>query len=466
MIAMLKLLPVWLKKRIPAPMLGKNRLQAGRTHPTIAMNLANLLICADYCGRCPSSPGIAGEALYCASGKSRAKIEEKGCKCLSCPLFEQCSAANSAYFCIYGSCPPRDERSAAIKLSDLSRAYLQQFVLTDEDEVAPDEKSVQEVSAVEAHPVRMEFLGDQVVHTQSNVPVLQASLQAGIPHTHVCGGQARCSTCRVLVTSGLEHCRPRNDKESRLARIKGFPAEVRLACQTTVTGDVTLRRLVLDAEDISEAISQGRATIGEIGREVQATILFSDIRSFTTFSEKALPYDIIHILNRYFESIGRIIDHNGGYIDKYLGDGIMAIFGLRRDMQQNHALMAVAAALEMQSAVEEFNTYLEAHFNHRFRIGIGIHSGMVIVGNLGFSLKKEYTAIGDTVNTAARIEALNKNTQTTILVSESTYRQVADAFHWGKKFQARVKGREEQVRVFEVLSRREYNGHPARSPAD
>jgi len=88
------------------------------------------------------------------------------------------------------------------------------------------------------------------------------------------------------------------------------------------------------------------------------------------------------------------------------------------------------------------------------------------VGNLGFSLKKEYTAIGDTVNTAARIEALNKNTQTTILVSESAYRQVAGAFQWGNKFQARVKGREEQVRVFEVLSRREYNGHPARSPAD
>ena len=421
---MLKMLPKSLKDKMTAPMLSKDRIEFGSNHPAIKMNLTNLLICAENCGTCPSFSNLKDEALYCASGKSSAVIEENGCNCVSCSVYELCSVNNTAYFCIHGNCGAKDDRSDAAKLTDLTSQYLQRFVFHKEYESEDNDLDIEEeIVITDDHDVTLRFEGEKDVETHSNVAILQASLNAGIPHTHVCGGRARCSTCRVLVTEGVDNCRPRNARETRLAKIKGFSPEVRLACQTTTIDTVSLRRLVLDEKDISEAISQGRVTIGEVGREVEATILFSDIRSFTSFSEHALPYDIIHILNRYFETIGEIIDENGGYIDKYMGDGIMVIFGLNKDMEEDHAYLAMKTALKMQQAISKFNKYLKDHFDHEFRIGIGIHTGSVIVGNLGFSKKKEFTAIGDAVNTASRIESLNKRTGTLVLASEDTFKK-------------------------------------------
>lgn len=453
MMAMMSLLPRRPTDRLRAPMMQKGRYAAGKRHPVIEMNLTNLLICGRNCGTCPSYPGVRGEALFCASGASRVEVEQKGCNCVTCPLFDRCSAYSTAYFCVNGECSPRDSRSALARFADMAKAYLSRFTFQDEEEPAidlADAVTAEIIEDIEEKEITLNFIGDREVDTKSTVPILQASLDAGIPHTHICGGRARCSTCRVIVVDGVERCRPRNEREGRLAAMKGFSPEVRLACQTTVTGDVSLRRLVLDDRDISEAIHQGRANRNEVGREVDATILFSDIRSFTSFAENALTYDVIHILNRYFETIGGIIDAHGGYIDKYMGDGIMAIFGLDRESREHHALLAARAAQAMQESLVEFNAYLESHFGHSFSIGIGLHSGNVIIGNLGFSRKKEYTAIGDTVNTASRIESLNKRTGTSTLVSDSTYRIVRHRFLWGKTYKTRVKGREEPVIVHEL----------------
>jgi adenylate cyclase len=251
------------------------------------------------------------------------------------------------------------------------------------------------------------------------------------------------------VSEGLDNVKPRNAREARLAAIKGFSPEVRLACQSTATGDVKLKRLVLDDDDISQAIHEGRTGLNVVGREIDATILFADIRSFTAFSEKSLPYDIVHILNRYFDVIGGAIDGNGGYIDKYMGDGIMAIFGLEHGHQEHHAMLAMRSAKAMLEAVAEFNVYLKKRYAHEFRIGIGIHTGPAIVGELGFRKKTEFTAIGDTVNTASRIESLNKLAGTTVLVSEATYLLVKEHFSWQKGYTAPVKGKELPVKVFE-----------------
>jgi adenylate cyclase len=305
------------------------------------------------------------------------------------------------------------------------------------------------VSAIERREVLLDFIDDKPVKTDSDTPILQASLSAGINHTHICGGRMRCSTCRVLVSEGLENIRPRNAREARLAAIKGFSPDVRLACQSTATGDVQLKRLVLDDDDISQAIHEGRAGINVVGREIDATILFADIRSFTAFSEKSLPYDIVHILNRYFDAIGGAIDSYGGYIDKYMGDGIMAIFGLEHGHDEHHAILAMRSAKAMLEAVKEFNVYLKKRYSHEFRIGIGIHTAPAIVGELGFRKKTEFTAIGDTVNTASRIESLNKLAGTTALVSEATYLLVKYKFKWRKGYTAPVKGKELPVKVFE-----------------
>lgn len=447
-IAMLDLIPKALKDRVRAPMLGKERMRTGATHPTIAMNLTNMLICGRNCGTCPSYPGVMGEALYCAGGKSKKEINRRGCNCVTCPLYDQCSRYNSAYFCANGPCGGPEGEMSVEEIGNLSIRYLERFVHPEPPEPV-FAGTIDEHRDSEIVPVTLDFEGDKRVESSSDIPLLQASLSAGIDHMHVCGGRARCSTCRVLVKEGLDHCRPRNPREARLAAIKGFSPNVRLACQTTTTGDLALRRLVLDELDVSEAIQQGRGSSGAVGREVEATVLFADIRSFTAFSEHTLPYDVIHILNRYFDAICAAIDAHGGYIDKYMGDGIMAIFGLDRDTGEPHEVLAVRASAAMLHELARFNRFLSDRYHHLFQIGIGLHSGPVIMGELGFPKKREFTAIGDTVNTASRIEALNKRAGTSVLVSEQTYKATRSLFAWRRGFAASVKGKSEILKVYE-----------------
>ena len=132
----------------------------------------------------------------------------------------------------------------------------------------------------------LHFEGEKDVKTTSSVTILTASLGAGIPHTHVCGGRARCSTCRVLISKGLDPLQAEKCRRGQPCAREGFFDEVRLACQTTITGDVDIRRLVLDDADIQSAIQEGRKDAGE-GREVEVSVLFCDVRSFTAFAESA-----------------------------------------------------------------------------------------------------------------------------------------------------------------------------------
>jgi adenylate cyclase len=136
--------------------------------------------------------------------------------------------------------------------------------------------------------------------------VLAAALRAGIPTAHPCGGDARCSICRVSVENGLEHCAPMTERERVLSEQLGFSPEVRLACQTTAAGDIKVRRLVVDEDDLelTQRLDQSSGPFS-IGEEKELAILFADIRGFTEFSEKLPPYDVIYILNRYFYHMGK-----------------------------------------------------------------------------------------------------------------------------------------------------------------
>src|SRR5262245_20205638 len=204
--------------------------------------------------------------------------------------------------------------------------------------------------------------------------ILAASLRASIPHAHACGGNARCSTCRVLILDGLDRCAPRNDRERALAERLRFGPELRLACQTQAACDLTLRRLVLDAEDeaLTSQIRPGAST-DAVGEEKRLAILFADIRGFTAFSEALPPYDVIHVLNRYFHKMGEVIDAHGGAIDNYMGDGLMALFGVSDP--RDAAIRAVRAGLGMLEAVGRLRPYLEGVYLKSFRIGVGIHYG-------------------------------------------------------------------------------------------
>jgi adenylate cyclase len=282
--------------------------------------------------------------------------------------------------------------------------------------------------------------------------LLDASLAAGIPHTHVCGGNARCSTCRVIILEGQEYCAPRTAAETALAKQLGFDPTVRLACQTAIQskGRITLRRLSLDAEDLE--LFQGQA-IGKIaphmmGEEKNVAILFADIRGFTTFSEALLPYDVIYVLNRYFQRMAQVINRHHGMINVYMGDGFMALFGV--DQPDCAVEQAIRSGVEMLKAVEALNPSLETLYGQRLRIGIGIHYGCVVLGTIGDPKNPKMTAIGDAVNLASRIESANKKLNTQFLISEEAYQQVIEKVTVNQHFQVEIPGKSGEYCLYEV----------------
>ena len=288
-----------------------------------------------------------------------------------------------------------------------------------------------------------------VEEADSSLTLLEISLKHGIPHVHACGGHARCSTCRVMVRDGMEHVLPRNAAEQRLAALKGFEPDVRLACQTRVSGPVRIRRLVLDEKDVEIALAEEGTTSG---CEKPLAILFSDIRDFTPFSEANLPYDVVHMLNRYFLMMGEAVLQNNGTIDKYIGDGMMALFGLSGGSARDTCLAAVRAGLQMQESLIEVNRFLMLHFGVEFAMRIGIHYGVVVLGQMGHPRKMQFTAIGDAVNMASRIESAIKGTTANMLVSEDVFVHIEKLVRTGIEVTAALKGKQGMYKLHEVTA--------------
>ncbi|MBI3973580.1 MAG: Rieske 2Fe-2S domain-containing protein [Chloroflexi bacterium] len=288
--------------------------------------------------------------------------------------------------------------------------------------------------------------------------ILRASLRAGVPHAHACGGQAQCSTCRVWVLQGIEHCAPRGEKERALAEPLRFDPHIRLACQTTVAGvagNVKLRRLVLDDDDLEITSRLGQTIAIREGQEQHVAIMFADIRGFTAFSEPLPPYDVIFILNRYFHQMGKAIYRHGGTIDNYMGDGLMALFGISTGENASDPagapLDAIRAGLDMLEAMEDLNAYLAANYDRALDMGIGIHYGKVVLGTLGYAENRRLTTVGDAVNLASRIESANKEARTRFLISEALYVLVRDSIRTGRRAEIELKGKTGTYPLYEVL---------------
>ena len=185
----------------------------------------------------------------------------------------------------------------------------------------------------------------------------------------------------------------------------------------------------------------------ETGRR-DVTLLFSDIRGFTTLSETRSPEEVIALLNRYFTLQVDVVFSHGGSLDKFIGDCIMAMWGAPLD-QPDHAQRAVACALDMADTLQAFKRELGAEQSD-FDVGIGLHSGPAVVGLMGSQKRRlEYTAIGDTVNLASRIEGLTKDAQRRILVSRDTMEKCGNAFDFVPAGSYKVKGRAQAVELFE-----------------
>ncbi|MFQ5575408.1 MAG: adenylate/guanylate cyclase domain-containing protein [Anaerolineae bacterium] len=200
-------------------------------------------------------------------------------------------------------------------------------------------------------------------------------------------------------------------------------------------------------EVVEDALQRGLKLGGE---EKELAILFSDIRNFTSMSEKLQPHEVVDLLNDYFAEMVDIISKNGGTLNKFMGDGILAIFGAPVSYG-NNSERAVRTALEMMEKLAKFNGKLAQQGKPTLNIGIGINTGRVVVGNIGSAERMEYTVIGDAVNLASRLEALNKELQTNILISNSTYQQVKNIINANKMQPMQVKGKEKDVWVHEVV---------------
>ncbi|HEY5598513.1 MAG TPA: adenylate/guanylate cyclase domain-containing protein [Kiloniellales bacterium] len=251
------------------------------------------------------------------------------------------------------------------------------------------------------------------VEVAPGTTILEASRGAGIPHASVCGGRGRCSTCRVRIGAGAASLPPPSEAEAAvLQRISAAP-NVRLACQTRPTGEVAVTPLLPATATPQHALAR---TAHRQGEEREVTILFADLRGFTALAEHKLPYDVVFILNRYFAAMGQAVEESGGRIDKFIGDGVMALFGVDGGIEEG-ARAALAAARAMAERLADLNRALAHDLPAPLRIGIGIHSGAVIVGELGYKAATSLTAVGDAVNTASRLEAMSKDLDVQLVLS-------------------------------------------------
>ncbi|MGX1097972.1 adenylate/guanylate cyclase domain-containing protein [Amorphus sp. MBR-141] len=310
---------------------------------------------------------------------------------------------------------------------------------------------------------RVTYPGGRVVRSLPGPTLLEISRLANIPHASVCGGRGRCSTCRTRILSGAASLELPGTTESRVLNRIGAAPDLRLACQLRPTADLEVRPLfpISDAEPIDLATESYRW-----GREQEVAILFVDIRGFTTFSEQRLPYDVVYLLNEYLGVMSGAVTRNGGYVDKFIGDAVMAIFGMSDGVEAGCG-MALAAAGDMVSGLAELNRTFAEQLREPMRIGIGIHAGPAILGRVGVASDKRtdgLTALGDTVNTASRLETATKELGATLVFSDAVARASGVDLSETRACEITVRGRSEPLIVHAIDDPTVFSRASAESP--
>lgn len=291
--------------------------------------------------------------------------------------------------------------------------------------------------------VRLTYPAGRVVEALPGMSVLDASRAAGVPHASVCGGRGRCSTCRVRIISGGEHLPIADENETRVLQRVGAPPNVRLACQIRPDKAMQVTPLLPANAPPRLAYQQPSHIHGD---EQQIAILFADIRSFTQFSEAKLPYDVVFVLNRYFSAMGQAVAQAGGHLDKFIGDGVMALFGIGKDPERACA-DALNGARNMSIRLKELNEALKDDLEEPLRIGIGIHFGPAIIGELGYGRATSLTAIGDSVNTASRLESMTKELAVQLVISETVEENLKVSVDGHDTHKVNIRGRRAAMRV-------------------
>lgn len=291
--------------------------------------------------------------------------------------------------------------------------------------------------------VRVSYPDGRDITVPPGTTVLEASQALGVPHACVCGGRGRCSTCRVRIAVGSDAVAPPSAQEARVLLRIGAAPNIRLACQLAPRADVSVFPLLPANASARDGWQRPEHLHG---REMEIAVLFADIRGFTTLSEKRLPYDVVFILNRYFREMGQAVERAGGHLDKFLGDGVMALFGIESGPHSG-ARAALEAARGMAQALERLNRSLAHDIASGLKIGIGIHLGPAIVGEMGYGGATGLTAIGDTINTASRLESMTKDFGAELVLSEAVEKAAGIALPDLAQHAVKIRGRAESILI-------------------
>jgi len=290
---------------------------------------------------------------------------------------------------------------------------------------------------------------DRQVRVPKGMSVLEASLRFKVPHASVCGGRARCSTCRVRVVSDYSRLpRPSGREAFVLSRVgAGADPSIRLACQLRPQTDVAAIPVLTPHIGADFVRNRHRLSFGD---ERYVVSFFVDMRGSTKLTEEHLPFDIVFLINRFVEAVSQAVTDAGGQPNQFVGDGVLALFGLDVD-----PATACRQALHAASLVASNIAYLNHQFSTEVRepiqYGIGIHSGEVIVGAIGFRGHTVFTALGDSVNVAARLQDMTKNLECRVVVSEEVCKTAAIALDGLTRQYVEIRGRIERIAVFTAI---------------
>lgn len=300
--------------------------------------------------------------------------------------------------------------------------------------------------------IALSYGNGKTVRVPKGLSVLEASLRHSVPHASVCGGRARCSTCRIRIIGDHAALPEPSQREAFvLTRVGTTDPSIRLACQLRPTCDLSFFQL-FTPQTLSANASA--STPARIGQERYLVSLFVDMRGSTQLAEKRLPFDTVFIVNRFLGAVSQAVIENGGQPNQFVGDGMLALFGLSADPQAA-CRQALKAAAGIALHIDELNQLLSHDLRQPIRFGIGIHGGEVIIGDIGYRDHIVFTALGDAVNVAARLQDMTKTLGCEAIVSDEVRRTSGLHDDILPQQEVAIRGRDEPMVVRVVADARE-----------
>jgi adenylate cyclase len=299
--------------------------------------------------------------------------------------------------------------------------------------------------------ISLSYGNGRTVRVPRGLSVLEASLRNNVPHASACGGRARCSTCRIRIIGECADLPEPSQREAFvLSRVGTSDPSIRLACQLRPLADLSFFQLFLPHTTAADGHDSNPTRIGQ---ERYLVSMFVDMRGSTKLAEKRLPFDTVFIVNRFLGAVSQAVIESGGLPNQFVGDGMLALFGLSSS-RRDACRQAIKAAALIAVNVEELNKFLEHDLREPIRFGVGINGGDVIVGDIGYRDHMVFTALGDPVNVAARLQDMTKSLSCEVVISDEVRAAAGLAGDLLPQHEVAIRGRNEPMIVRSVTDAR------------